>query len=262
MTERYDNFSDAMSASAISSTAYPFDWEHPVAWNQLEKYFQPMFGENTKKVLSMLMENSKSLEDFLSGAVVKTGGGNVYGNMTVSGNLTVGGSISYPPENIPLSPFPIGSVMQFAGSVAPTGWKFCNGSSFLIVDYQDLYDIIGTTYNTHCGSAAPAAGYFRVPNYSGRVVVATDSGDLTFNDLTDYGGAKEVTLTGQQSGIQYHNHTMSSSIDYFAPGGVPGVASILPGTANTSTNVTGHEPAISAHTNLQPYAVANYIIKY
>jgi len=41
---------------------------------------------------------------------------------------------------------PIGIVTPFAGTTAPTGWLFCDGSSISNVNYPDLWAVIGTTY--------------------------------------------------------------------------------------------------------------------
>lgn len=43
---------------------------------------------------------------------------------------------------------------------AQTGWIPAAGATFLIADYPDLYDVIGTRYAT----GGEAAGRFRVPN--------------------------------------------------------------------------------------------------
>lgn len=45
-------------------------------------------------------------------------------------------------ENI----FPlVGTVLPFAGTVAPSGWLLCNGSGFSEQDYPELYAILGNT---------------------------------------------------------------------------------------------------------------------
>ena len=115
MTERFGTPSGAFSPSAVSGLSnLPLDWEHPVPWNQLEKYLEPAFKEATKKIISSLMENAKSLEDFLAGTVYKVGGGALYGDVSISGDLTVDGQ--------PYFAFPAGSIMQYAGTTAPYGW--------------------------------------------------------------------------------------------------------------------------------------------
>lgn len=263
MTERYDDFStSSLSPSAIGDP-YPYIWEHPVPWEQLEKYFQPVLRDVSKKVFSLLMENAKSLEDYLSGAVVKINGGNIYGNLSVSGSISSGGDV--------LSPMPSGSVVQFAGSTAPTGWLICDGTAYSQTAYSGLYTVIGSTYNTHCGQSAPAAGTFRVPNYKSRVLVGIDPGDGSFDSLTDYGGAKTHTLTTSE--MPSHSHGVTHNLggiygyiglhDHDLTGGGELASEPVGGTLVTnptiSTNSAGGD---GAHNNLQPYAVVNYIIKY
>lgn len=255
MTERYDDFSTGSLSPSAVGDPYPFVWEHPVPWEQLEKYFKPILGEATRKVFSMLMENSKSIEDYMNGALLKVNGGNIYGNLSISGSLAVGGDF--------ISPFPTGSVMQYAGSTAPPGWLFCNGTAYSQTAYSGLFDVIGSTYNTHCGQSAPAAGEFRVPNYKGRVLAGLDPSDGTFDSLTDYGGAKDVTLTAAQSGLPAHSHIAEPLGNFY--GFVSGTNFVVDtigatGAVNTGTNTA--QNASQSHTNLQPYAVVNYIIKY
>jgi microcystin-dependent protein len=259
MTERYDNFANSTAPSATGAESYPFTWEHPVSWDQLEKFFQPVLQEATKKVISLLMENSKSLEDYLDGALLKVNGGSIYGNMSISGNLSVGGSITIPPSTVPLSPFPIGSVMQYAGSSAPSGWLFCDGTPYSQSAYSGLYAAIGTTYNTHCGQSAPSAGTFRVPNYKGRVLAGFDSGDGDFNALTDYGGAKTHTLT--ESEMPSHSHGMTPNASFNGTFAFADSATVTSLSQNNSFQTTSKGGG-AAHNNMQPYAVVNYIIKY
>ena len=52
---------------------------------------------------------------------------------------------------------PIGTVLSFAGLTPPNGYLLCNGGSYVVADYQDLYDVIGNTYG---GDSAN----FNVPN--------------------------------------------------------------------------------------------------
>ena len=52
---------------------------------------------------------------------------------------------------------PIGTVLSFAGLNPPNGYLLCDGGSYVVTDYQDLYDVIGNTYG---GDSAN----FNVPN--------------------------------------------------------------------------------------------------
>lgn len=71
--------------------------------------------------------------------------------------MSVGNSLGY--QGFPL---PVGTVLPFAGAPAltggqlPYGWLPCDGTSYNIADYPDLYKIIGTTYG-----AGGFSGYVR-----------------------------------------------------------------------------------------------------
>ena len=58
----------------------------------------------------------------------------------VKGNSIVG----FSDKNF--STAPIGTVLSFAGQTAPHGYLLCNGASYKVADYPDLYAVIGNTY--------------------------------------------------------------------------------------------------------------------
>lgn len=41
---------------------------------------------------------------------------------------------------------PIGVIQAFSGQTAPNGYLLCNGASYKVADYPDLYAVIGNTY--------------------------------------------------------------------------------------------------------------------
>ena len=41
---------------------------------------------------------------------------------------------------------PLGTVLSYAGQIAPYGYLLCDGASYLVKDYPDLYAVIGNTY--------------------------------------------------------------------------------------------------------------------
>ncbi len=74
---------------------------------------------------------------------------------------------------------PIGTILPYAGSTAPFGFLFCDGSELQRVQYPELYDVIGVTYN----GLAPLVGFntFRLPDLRGRFALGKDN---MFNGLT------------------------------------------------------------------------------
>ena len=55
---------------------------------------------------------------------------------------------------------PVGSIMWFAGTTAPTGWVLCNGATYTNSTYPNLVAVIGTTFGGTPGTN------FMVPNIS------------------------------------------------------------------------------------------------
>ena len=61
---------------------------------------------------------------------------------------------------------PSGMIMMFATGAIPSGYLVCDGGSYLIADYADLYAVIGTTYETE----NVTSGFFQVPDMIGNAV--------------------------------------------------------------------------------------------
>lgn len=58
---------------------------------------------------------------------------------------------------------PAGTMIEFAGTVAPTGYLVMDGSELSETTYANLFAAIGTAWNTTGGVGAPVAGNFRLP---------------------------------------------------------------------------------------------------
>ena len=87
---------------------------------------------------------------------------------------------------------PAGTISQFAGSTAPTGYLICDGTSYSTTTYADLYGVIGYTFG---GSGAN----FNVPNLKGKVVVGIDAAQTQFD------------ARGETGGAMTHQHTIAAS---------------------------------------------------
>jgi len=156
---------------------------------------------------------------------------------------------------------PIVVMSAFAGSVAPSGYLMCDGSAVSRTNYSNLFAVIGTTYGVGDGSTT-----FNVPDLRGRVPVGKNTG--TFSSLGLTGGEESHTMTVNEMPAHKHTTSVNSALDPSAIGGyAPSSQSMFFGTdragtvANWSTamqNTGGGQ----AFTNLQPYVVINYIIKY
>lgn len=191
---------------------------------------------------------------------------------------------------------PIGTILPYAGSNAPYGYLFCDGSEVERTKFSDLYDVIGTIYN----GTTPLVGAntFKLPDLRGRfplgkdnmdnaqsVPVATggyvDAGGGTAGRVPDIkaqilgGDAGQSSVTLTLSNLPEHSHTLSSSRqDYSAvavtttidPDATTGLGPTAPGQAQylkdsggikKPTGVTLSTPVGT----MNPYLTVNYIIR-
>lgn len=207
-------------------------------------------------------------DDLIDGVLVEHKQDGTHGAVTATSvttnSLTVNGA----------SLVPSGSIMQYAGSSAPTGWLVADGSAVSRTTYADLFSAIGTTYGAGNGSST-----FNLPNLKGKVPVGKDSADTSFDALGETGGAKTHTLTTSE--MPSHNHTDSGhshGASISAPytsgsggvtygSGIPPHNGVSAGTWGGGISINTGNASISstggggAHNNLQPYIVLNYIIK-
>ena len=164
----------------------------------------------------------------------------------------------------PAGAVPPGTVTAFAGSTAPSGWLLCDGQSYLISTYRDLYNAIGTTYGGYGQS-------FQVPDLRGRFPVGKDTG--TFATLGGKGGEEKHTLTVSE--MPAHQHSMNETV-YMDTQVRSGTQIFL--NDNTSGGrwlstkrhdrleisdiASGATGGNQPHNNLPPYISLNFIIKY
>lgn len=195
---------------------------------------------------------------------------NVVASMNVAGDLSVN-SIALTNKLAPAyGGVPTGSIMMWYTDTPPTGWLICNGQS--TSGYTALAAVVGAT----------------VPNMQQRVPVGKNAG--TFSTLGATGGEETVTLvtanvpahthtfSGTTSTDGSHTHALSNNATNMVSDANQGINWATAGGAsygfrNSTILASGnHSHTISgttgtgsgsgtAHNNLQPYIVINYIIK-
>ena len=82
-------------------------------------------------------------------------------------------------------------------------WYPCNGDQLSTSSYGDLYEIIGSQYNT----GGESSGYFRVPNLENRIPYPTSNNSANIGTT---GGSNSVTLTQNQIPKHRHMYTMEA----------------------------------------------------
>ena len=191
-----------------------------------------------------------------------------------------------------MEPF-IGQIIMFAGNFAPRDWAFCQGQTLAISEYTALFSIIGTTYGGNGRTT------FDLPDLRGRAPIGQGQGNgLTSRIMGEQIGIEDITLSTAQMPI--HSHAAETTIsgssvtaklkassaegttnvplnNYLAKPSNIGLQSInmydssadiemasdaieidlSAVTANTTSDDTGGN---SAHNNIQPSLVMNYII--
>ena len=165
------------------------------------------------------------------------------------------------------SGIPVGAITQFGGSTAPIGWLLCDGAAVSQTTYASLFATIGTTYG------APGGGNFNLPDLRSNVPVGYKSGDSDFGTLGGKGGEKTHTLSTAELASHAHQQQFSSG-STVNPAGVGTTGALIPAMGNVASSTynngggalsphnTVSAGSGTAHNNLQPYIVVNYIIKH
>jgi len=216
----------------------------------------------------------------LNSTVCVSGAANFASTVTVVGaavfksNVSIGGTLTGVETN------PSGAVTAFAGTSLPSGWLWCYGQNVSRTTYADLFSAVGTTYGVGDGSST-----FGIPDLRGRAVAGQDDmGGTSANRLTGLtggvngdnlgagGGIEAVSIT--EANLAAHAHLIAAD----ATGGqaYPTASNHIAkkgdwgSTNNYQFSGTDTDPTLglttsvgsgTAHNNVQPTFILNYIIK-
>ena len=140
---------------------------------------------------------------------------------------------------------PPGSIWSFAGSSAPSGWFFCDGSAVSRSSYASLFSVIGTEYGSGDGSTT-----FNLPDMQGRVPVGVASGGKT--EVNALGNNEGLAATLRN--VAHLHHLGSAQASGNGGGWVPYLTKVnqYSGAAMSGYADNSDKPA---------YLVVNFIIK-
>ncbi len=174
---------------------------------------------------------------------------------------------------------PAGAVMAYAVSTAPDGWLKCDGTAVSRTTYADLFTAIGTTYGVGNGTTT-----FNLPNAGGRVIAGYDPSSVILTGA-QAGGVSAGTMgnTGGEQGtnlaianINSFTPTVAIQAAYVYDKATVGVnfsagaggQSITQSLTQTQTASGRNQDVVmdalgsgTAHNNVQPTLILNYIIK-
>lgn len=100
--------------------------------------------------------------------------------------------------------FKAGYILGLPFSTVPTGFLKCDGSSLLREDYQDLFDVIGTTYG------AADDYHFNLPNYEGVFLRGTGGNAATLG-TKQLSGVPNITGSVASGAMCYGSNNPTTS---------------------------------------------------
>ena len=167
------------------------------------------------------------------------------------------------------SAFSSGMLVPYAGGSAPSGWLLCYGQAVSRTTYAALFSAIGTVYGGGDGSTT-----FNLPDLRGRVIAGQDdmggtsadrltnqSGGLDGDTLGATGGSETHTLTEAELAAHSHSLGTNGRVQVGNDNGEAYSGKWVSGSGSTITYSTQETGSDTAHNNVQPTIVLNYIIK-
>jgi microcystin-dependent protein len=185
-------------------------------------------------------------------------------------------STQWVPASAPVtssSAVPPGSIVDFAGAAAPSGWYFCDGSLKNRTMDAPLFAAIGTLYGAGDGSTT-----FGLPDLRGRVTAGADPTGLRLGNgrpggFTGAGSAVLGAVAGEQNHTQIVAEQATMPCQSNAVGGMNYVSFQGYGAQITVVG-SGPSPVYQApiadttavggglaHNNVAPTLIVNKIIK-
>jgi microcystin-dependent protein len=110
-------------------------------------------------------------------------------------------------QSVALLTLPAGTLIDYAGTVEPSGWMLCDGRAVSRTVYASLFSALGTAYGTGDGSTT-----FNIPDFRGRFArymdnmgtaqgaASRDTGRVRGTDQTQATKLPTIPFTGSTGG--------------------------------------------------------------
>ena len=161
--------------------------------------------------------------------------------------------------------FPIGAITEYPVSESvPNNWLLCNGQAVSRIEYEELFEILGTTWGTGDGSTT-----FNLPNRAGLIAIGAGT-------HTDTNGDSKTFVLGQEYGEYEHTLSIAEMPEHrhdFENGNGTSIypATMRNGGSNELEQISGSRTydqlvnskagGSQSHNNIQPSIATNFIIK-
>lgn len=190
---------------------------------------------------------------YLSGATGTTG--TTTSNIVFSAGPTFSGTVKVDTitnvagTDSPNGGVPVGTVVPYAGSTAPTGWFLAYGQAVSRTTYSNLFAIICPAGNCSTWGVGDGVNTFNLPDLRGRVAGGKDNmggtsanrmvTNITGGTLGATGGDESITLSATQIPLLY-NATVSISGEARTSGQASGSV-VLGSTSEAATVDISHD---------------------
>lgn len=150
----------------------------------------------------------------------------------------------------------LGEIKMFSGDFVPRGWAACDGQTLAITQHSELFALIGTTYGGN------GTDTFALPDMRGRTPVHYGTGSgLTNRNIGDTFGTETHQLI--EAEMPSHTHTIKASdtgSDQYPDGKFieQQYFNVIEPDSDSGATVSS-VGGDTAHENMQPYLVVNYI---
>lgn len=144
---------------------------------------------------------------------------------------------------------PVGTVVDFAGSTAPSFWYLCFGQAVSRTTFSALFAIIGTTFGSGDGTTT-----FNLPDFRGSLTFGSDNmGGSAAGRLTSTYFGSDPTVIGDRGGVEDYQ-LVRANLPNVAPS-FSGAQQSWPVTSSTGSNFWTASAAFVFSTGTGPQSI-------